>query len=146
MTPLQNGNEEKVLVRASITKRFINYFVDIIVFSILASFLLLLFIPDAAGWINNPEGLNLKDRLLISFLYGLYMSITEAIFKGKTLGKLITQTRAVNLDGTAISSQAAFLRGLCRLVPFEQFSGLGVPCRPWHDRWSRTLVADESRK
>ena len=80
---------------------------------------------------------------MISFLYGLYMSVTEAIFKGKTIGKLITKTRAFNLDGSSISSQTAFLRGLCRLVPFEQLSALGIPSCPWHDKWSDSIVADE---
>jgi uncharacterized RDD family membrane protein YckC len=142
---LQNSSDERPLVRASLIKRIINYFTDIIVFSILASFLLALFYPEASGWVNNPNGINLKDQLMISFLYGLYMSVTEAIFKGKTIGKLITKTRAFNLDGSTISSQTAFLRGLCRLIPFEQLSALGIPSCPWHDKWSGSIVADEVR-
>jgi hypothetical protein len=30
-----------------------------------------------------------------------------------------------------------------RLVPFEQFSALGSPSYPWHDRWTKTIVIDE---
>ena len=142
---MQNNSDERPLVRASLIKRIINYFTDIIVFSILASIFLTLFYPEASGWVNNPNGINLKDQLMISFLYGLYMSVTEALFKGKTIGKLITKTRAFNLDGSTISSQTAFLRGLCRLVPFEQLSALGIPSCPWHDKWSGSIVADEVR-
>jgi uncharacterized RDD family membrane protein YckC len=140
---LQNSNEECVPVRANLVKRVINYLADIIVFSILASFLLIIFYPEASGWVNNPDGIKIRDQLMISFFYGLYMSVTEAIFKGRTIGKLITKTRAVNLDGSTINSQTAFLRGLCRLIPFEQLSALGIPSCPWHDKWSKSLVADD---
>jgi uncharacterized RDD family membrane protein YckC len=143
MIPLQSRKEERVLVPANLFKRLLNYVVDVLFFSILTSILLLLFHPDISGWTNNPDGISLKDQLMISFLYGLYMSATEAIFKGKTLGKMVTQTRAINLDGSIINAQTAFLRGLCRLVPFEQLSALGIPSRPWHDKWSHTIVADD---
>jgi uncharacterized RDD family membrane protein YckC len=86
---------------------------------------------------------NIIDRVVTMLLYGIYMSLIEGIFKGKSLGKLITRTKAVNLDGSAISWNSAFLRGFSRIVPFEPFSALsGIP---WHDKWSDTIVIDESK-
>ena len=75
-------------------------------------------------------------------LYGIIMGTTEALTGGRSLGKLITGTRAVNADGSAISMQTAFWRGLCRAVPFEAFSALGSPSYPWHDKWTNTYVID----
>ncbi len=71
------------------------------------------------------------------------MFVIEAAFKGKSLGKLITGTRAVNEDGTNVTVKAAFFRGLSRAVPFNAFSALGNPTYPWHDKWTKTYVIDE---
>lgn len=71
------------------------------------------------------------------------MFAQEAFFKGKSFGKLITRTRAVNLDGSAMTIRTAMLRALSRSVPLEAFSALGSPCNPWHDKWTKTMVMDE---
>jgi uncharacterized RDD family membrane protein YckC len=77
-------------------------------------------------------------------LYGLFMGGMEALFRGKTLGKVFTGTRAVNPDGTPVSIKTAFLRGFCRMVPFEPFSAFGGDWpRPWHDSWTNTYVVVE---
>ncbi|HEV8508744.1 MAG TPA: RDD family protein, partial [Chitinophagaceae bacterium] len=72
--------------------------------------------------------------------YGMYMGLIEAVFKGRSIGKLITGTIAVNNDGSRINGQTALLRGLSRAVPFNALSALGSPCYPWHDRWNKTYV------
>jgi uncharacterized RDD family membrane protein YckC len=71
------------------------------------------------------------------------MSIVEAIFKGRSIGKFITRTKAVNLDGSQLTTTAAFARGFSRAVPFCVFSALGNPCNPWQDRWTNTMVVDK---
>jgi uncharacterized RDD family membrane protein YckC len=142
------------LVPTSWMKRLLNYFIDIIVFSILLTILLAAIapvFPMAARWLQHKPGTDgllanqftFSDQLLISFTYGLYMSLLEAILKGKSIGKLITRTRAVDMHGQAIGSQAAFVRGLIRIIPFEQLSAISNPCRLWHDRWSGTVVVDD---
>ena len=68
----------------------------------------------------------------------LYYTICEKAFRGYTLGKLITGTRAVREDGGELTFKDAFLRSLSRLVPFEWFSGFGG--HPWHDTWTKTMV------
>lgn len=67
-----------------------------------------------------------------------YYTIFEAFFRGHTLGKLITGTRAIRENGEELRFTDALLRSLCRLIPFEWFSGFGY--RPWHDSWTRTIV------
>jgi uncharacterized RDD family membrane protein YckC len=80
---------------------------------------------------------------LLSFLLGyfnyiVYYTICEKGFKGYTLGKLITGTRAIRMDGQELTLKDAFLRSLSRMVPFEAFSGFSE--QPWHDKWTKTTV------
>lgn len=130
--------------RASHLQRLGNYIIDIIVYYLLL-ILVGIFIGIVYGDIfvsvdfNDPFT-NLLDKLASLFLYGLYMGGVEVIFKGRSIGKFITNTKAINTDGTPISSRTAFLRGLSRAVPFEAFSALGSPSNPWHDRWNETMV------
>ncbi|MCW3073292.1 MAG: hypothetical protein JWP69_361 [Flaviaesturariibacter sp.] len=140
---------ENTIEQAGSGKRLANYLIDLI------SFYAIFFIIGMIWAIISPEtieeldtestGFNLLDRLLGLVLYGLYMFVIEALFKGKSLGKLITGTRAVNEDGSTISTKTALLRGLSRMVPFNAFSALGAPPYPWHDRWTNTYVIDEKR-
>jgi len=136
---------ETDFIRASTGKRFLNYIID------LAVFYVLMFILGVGLAVTNPalregfssDSFGLSSRIIALFLYALYMSIVEAIFKGKSLGKLITKTRAINLDGSTITTKTAFARGFSRAVPFCVFSALGSPCNPWQDKWTNTMVMDE---
>ena len=137
------------LVQASHGKRFANYVIDLIVFDILFAIILVvaanMFAP-LQGWMErtvNAGRVTFTEQLLIIVTYGTYMFITEALFKGKSVGKFITGTRAVRQDGTPITITNAQLRGLCRMIPFHPLSALGMPCYPWHDRWTKTFVIDE---
>jgi uncharacterized RDD family membrane protein YckC len=139
---------ENVFVRAETGKRFANYIIDVIVFYILMFVLgmvLAVIDPSTLDIFADESGFGLLGRLLSLIFYGFYMSIVEALFKGKSLGKIITGTRAVNLDGTTISAGTAFGRGFSRAVPFCAFSAFGNPCDPWQDRWTDTMVIDEKK-
>lgn len=138
---------ETVYVRASTGKRFANYLIDLFAFYMVAIaiiiFMAVLSPTGIDGLVDDSAGSQLVDRLLFLVGYALFMSIVEALFKGKSLGKLITGTRAVNLDGTGISAGTAFGRGFSRAVPFCVFSAFGNPCDPWQDRWTNTMVIDQ---
>ncbi|MBO9153976.1 RDD family protein [Chitinophaga sp. GCM10012297] len=139
------GNEIN-LVQASHGKRFANNIIDVIVFyiiSFLIGILLAIVFPDFVFFTENATGGQLLDALFSMLLYALVFGSFEALLKGKTPGKLITGTRAVNQDGTYISASTAFKRGFARVVPFEAFSALGTPCFPWHDKWTDTYVINE---
>ncbi|HTL07814.1 MAG TPA: RDD family protein [Chitinophagaceae bacterium] len=157
-----NGNplDEKPtaqLVQAGYGKRFINYCVDFLLFCMLASFMLLLLRPvyPLADKIMSRQPISFPEQMMMTFFYGLYISLMETVLKGKSVGKFITGTRAVGINGLPVNGQLAFLRGLIRMIPFpfEQVSALSfsvqpttlLPPYPWHDRWSRTLVIDESK-
>jgi uncharacterized RDD family membrane protein YckC len=94
------------------------------------------------GVICGLAGVDLQNAG-ISFLFGLvtilaYYIILEGLF-GFTIGKLITGTRVVALDGSRPKFSAIVGRSLARFVPFEPFSFLGNTTG-WHDRWSGTRV------
>ena len=133
------------LVQAGSGKRLANYFIDLIVFYILMfcfGVFLAALDSNASEDINSVRG-PLLDRLISLIFYGISMGLIEGLFRGKTLGKVITGTRAVNEDGSRISFLTGFLRGLSRAVPFDAFSALGQPPYPWHDRWTNTYVINE---
>jgi uncharacterized RDD family membrane protein YckC len=138
LTDLENN-----LVRAETGKRFLNYLIDLVSFYVVVFLLSIIIAIINPNFIQIFENTNsVIDRLVTLLLFGIYMGIVETITKGRSLGKLITGTKAVNHDGSNISASTAFARGLSRAVPFEVFSAFGSPPNPWHDRWNNTYVID----
>ena len=129
--------------RASSGKRFANYIIDTIVFYIVAFGLGIVIGILKPNLLVGVDDLSL--RLVLLLFYGIVMFMTEAMSNGRSIGKLITGTRAVNVDGTNMSFQKAFVRNIVRAIPFNALSALGTPSIPWHDRWSDTIVVDEKK-
>ena len=135
-------------VPATRAQRSLNFFIDNLLMRFGLSFLtgagvgvlLALLFPEYMLRLSeSPESF---DLLLFAYLIWivntlLYYTICEKGFKGYTLGKLITGTRAVRNDSNELTFKDALLRSLCRLVPFEWLSGFGYP---WHDSWTKTMV------
>jgi len=135
---------------ASTGQRFLNYLIDALLMQYGLSFatgyllarIILAISPETAYdlFVVRSESVDVLASyyLLAIFNYLIYYTICEKAFKGYTLGKLITGTRAIKENGEELSLKDAFLRSLSRIVPFEPFSiwGNGL----WHDRWTRTVV------
>lgn len=123
--------------RADKSLRFVNLLIDTIAFYIVVFvviFIIALGTPEFLDSLSFTIWLN----IIALGLFLLYFSVFEAFTNGRTLGKLITGTRAVKEDGTPIQFSDAFKRALSRMVPFEAFSGFAE--RPWHDSWTDTTV------
>ena len=123
--------------------RFANLIIDTIAFYALIFVFGILLALIAPG-VFSDEGevtSSLFLNLFVLVIYILYFMLLEGLFKGKTLGKLVTGTRAVREDGSFITMGDACKRALSRLVPFEPFSALSD--RPWHDKWTDTVVVKE---
>ena len=142
-------NEEEIVMyeEASTGQRFLNFIIDALivqyVLATLVGVVLGLFLlsvsPDIFITLDEESlEVTLIGYAISLIMYILYYFITEKAFKGKTLGKLITGTKAVNIDGGALSTKTAMLRSLSRLVPFEPLSALSGS--PWHDTWTNTKV------
>lgn len=137
-------------VNASLGQRFVNYLIDNLLMTYGLSYLTGIIVarflysiaPDFAYSVFTDDGefgkLFLASYMIGIFNYVVYYTFCEKVFKGYTLGKLITGTRAIREDGMELTFRNALLRSLSRLVPFEPLSAFGV--RPWHDSWTGTRV------
>ncbi len=134
--------KQQTLVPASKGKRFANYIIDSIIVFVVS--LVLVVVLMSIG--IYPEDINtILDRLIGMLLYALIMMGVEGMMKGKSIGKLITKTRAVTLDGKEPDFATIAKRSFCRIVPFEAFSFLGSSPSGWHDKWGDTMVIDEEQ-
>src|ERR1700761_4452634 len=83
------------LVQASTGKRIANWLIDLVFFYFMvfaAAFVYVLITKDTDD-LNDP---GIGERLLVVIIFIIWYSLIEAIFRGKSLGKLITGTRAIN--------------------------------------------------
>jgi len=135
--------------QASQGQRFLNWLIDNLLMRFGLSYLtgtvvglmLAKLAPDYAMRIvysNDRTDLLWIGLIIVIFNYLVYYTFCEKVFKGYTLGKLITGTRAIRDDGQELTFKDAFLRTLSRIVPFEVFSGFAD--KPWHDSWTKTTV------
>jgi uncharacterized RDD family membrane protein YckC len=132
---------------ASKGKRLLTVLIDILFFYILLfviaflfALILNVFTPGlyADFVFNNKVGL----YILIYIIYILYYTLSEYV-TGKTLGKLITGTKIVDIEGNKPSFKMALIRTLCRFIPFDAFSYIfGDDERGWHDKIAKSYVID----
>lgn len=83
-----------------------------------------------------------NDIMQYTFAAGIslfYYNVSE-IFTARTFGKLVTQTIVVDQNGEKPHYEVILLRSVCRLIPFEILSFIGMPARGWHDSLSKTYV------
>ncbi len=142
---------------ASQGQRFLNWLIDILFMRFalsqatgyLFAYLMLAIAPDFLAELAYEIDGERTWRFWVASLvlgyinYLIYYTICEKAFKGYTLGKLITGTRAIRDDGQELTFKDAILRTLSRMVPFEVLSGFGN--RPWHDSWTNTSVVKVRR-
>jgi len=62
-------------------------------------------------------------------------------FCGRTIGKFITKTKVVGPEGEKPGVRTLFIRNICRLIPFDNFSFL-LSQTGWHDSISETQVIE----
>lgn len=139
---------ENQFINASPGQRFANLLLDMIgvyIFSFI--FGVVLSVPIMLMAQNEPANVMSGGTVqLILFVAGvivpylLYYTLFEKLTNGKTLGKLVTKTRAVRYDGKKLTFKNAFLRSLVRFVPFDGISLLFNDGGAWHDDWTNTRV------
>ena len=120
---------------ATKTARFANYVIDCI--GVLAfSFIMgvsLTFI--GMGKLITESNKNFVGFILMIFYYCLLEGIM-----GRTLGKLVTGTEVITIDGKKPGFLKVLGRTLCRIIPFEPFSFFGAGAGGWHDTITGTRV------
>lgn len=129
--------------------RFLNFIIDLICGYIItfACWLIGIFIytlvtdSSYAYQLQQLENLNSTlDRLVTVCIYTSSMVLIEFLTKGRSLGKLITGTKVVMIDGSKPTFMDFVKRNYCRAIPFEIFSFFGVEATGWHDTISDTRV------
>ncbi|WP_343668262.1 RDD family protein [Chitinophaga sp.] len=148
---LKEFNEE-VMIPEPVDKgiRLANFLIDgvlstiyIFVVAICVGMVLGLIIPNLSYWIVANQGLFKFLTYVFTYaIWPLYYVLQEGLLKGRTIGKLITGSVAIRLDGQPLTWKNAFGRSYARLVPFEMFSALGTP---WHDSWTGTTVVSKAK-
>jgi len=134
---------------ASQGQRFVNWLIDNLLMrfamsypaGMLLGFILAEVAPETLYEISDggmSSMILLLAYVVVIFNYLVYYTLCEKLFKGYTLGKLISGTRAIRQDGGELTFKDALLRSLSRLVPFEVFSGFNTFA--WHDQWTNTMV------
>lgn len=130
---------------ASQGQRFGNYAIDFIIQYALVFILGILFALFATiigstsllFWLENMS--RIEEYLIGIVILVVYYTITETYFS-RSIGKLVTKTIVVNIDGSKPDSSKIIKRSLCRLIPFDGLTFLRTPSRGWHDSISETYV------
>jgi len=120
--------------------RFMNFLIDFIVWLVLAfiiTFIIGLFIqPTDQGMIS------LIGYILIFGTFIAYYAIMEIKFQ-KTIGKFVTKTKVVKMNGEKPTDGDIITRTFCRLIPFDRLSFLFV-INGIHDFLSKTKVVKDN--
>ncbi len=120
--------------------RFMNFLIDFIVWLVLAfitSFIIGLFIqPTDQGMIS------LIGYILIFGTFIAYYALMEIKFQ-KTIGKFVTKTKVVKMNGEKPTDGDIITRTFCRLIPFDRLSFLFVK-NGIHDFLSKTKVVKDN--
>jgi len=126
-------------------KRLINAIIDYlgVIFFLSIIFLLIAFVGNeetAMAMKKGSQNGQLAARFLGAFAIFVYYVLCEYYYNGKSLGKLVTQTKVVRLNGEEPSLRHIIIRTLLRFIPLEPISYLWKNDYGWHDEWSGTMV------
>ncbi|WP_225585118.1 RDD family protein [Flavobacterium sp. MDT1-60] len=120
--------------------RFVNFIIDFIVIFILYCIIvpvLETFLP-----LVGRAQLSIYRLGSLVFFVALYYIPLEYGFQ-KTLGKIITKTKVVTLEGNKPELIDIISRTFCRLIPFDRFSFF-YSRNGFHDAISRTKVVKDN--
>ena len=99
--------------------RLANYLIDGIVY-LICTFIIGLILGVVAVMMNFqlPES-NLIYNIIAAIVLVFYYFLIESITKGRSIGKLVTGTKVVMIDGSTPTTKDYFMRSLCRIIPFK---------------------------
>jgi uncharacterized RDD family membrane protein YckC len=120
--------------------RFVNFLIDFIVWLFIAFIL-----NFAITLLFDPENLDLFQIVVYVLLLGTflgYYAIMEIKFQ-KTVGKFVTKTKVVKMDGGKPENSDIITRTFCRIIPFDRLSFLFVR-NGIHDFLSKTKVIKDT--
>jgi uncharacterized RDD family membrane protein YckC len=134
-------------ILATKNMRFVNHLIDLIPqYGVIYGIgYLFLYIGDFSGnyALNNywAEMSTLEDYFYSYTLMFLYFFTMESLTH-RSLGKYVTNTKVIMANGEKPTQVDIAKRSLCRMIPFDALSFLGVNGKGWHDAISNTYVVD----
>lgn len=134
-------------ILASHSQRFLNWFADGFM-QVVLLFVIMVFMSAIALSNGNKEFMinfvkNDIAQCTVAVCIALFYYNFFEIFFARTIGKFITNTIVVDENGEKPHHDTILIRSLCRLIPFEMISFIGIPARGWHDSLSKTFVVDK---
>ena len=148
---MEENNQKQFKVTAEIlashSQRFLNLLMDYIaqLFLFIIAFAIAATIAQANGnkeFMANFVKNDIAQYTFVTCIALVYYNFFEILF-ARTVGKFITQTIVVDENGEKPNHERILVRSLCRLIPLEILSFLGMPCLGWHDRISKTYVVNK---
>ena len=124
--------------------RFVNFIIDIIAWialTFIISFIIGFFVPVTT---ENEGFLTFFAYALFIGTFVAYYAIMEIKFQ-KTIGKFVTKTKVVKMNGERPTDGDIIARSFCRLIPFDRLSFLFVK-NGIHDFLSKTKVVKDSKE
>ena len=128
--------------------RFLNFIIDYVSIILLTMLffgfiaIVIVIINPESDIIYQLENINpLIDRVITVFFYVLLIFLAEFLTKGRSLGKFITGTKVVMIDGSTPTTKDYFMRSICRIIPFDVLTFLGE--NGWHDKISNTTIVNK---
>ena len=149
---MEENNQKQFMVTpeimASHSQRFLNLLMDYIaqLFLFIIAFSVAAVIAESNGnkeFMANFVKNDIAQYTFVTCIALVYYNFFE-IFFARTVGKFITQTIVVDENGEKPNHERILVRTLCRLIPLEILSFLGMPCRGWHDSISKTYVVNKT--
>lgn len=130
----EKGTLAVPLVDADAVKRFLNLIIDIgVVIFLIVIFNKILYHHSIFSYLGMFKILDIA--VVFAYFYGLENSL------GQTVGKMITKTKVVNLDGGKPTTQQMLVRTFSRVIPLEPVLLIGGK---WlHDSLSQTRVVNQ---
>lgn len=127
--------------KANKGSRFVNYLIDGIVYlAFCLLFGLLLGVIIMVLNIELPEN-ELFFNIIGIILMFVYYFLIEIMTKGRSIGKYVTGTKVIMINGSTPTTKDYLYRNLCRLIPFDALTFLGE--NGWHDSISKTTVVNK---
>lgn len=143
----------KQWVAAPTYKRLCNFIIDFFIGGTILSLLIGSLAGLVLAFSHNLHLLDVfRSSVICKWIFTfcvmvIYYTISETLFNGKTLGKFVTATRVISIDGQPLSFQKIFLRSMLRFIPFESLSFLFrfQQNKPggWHDHLTHTIVIED---
>lgn len=120
--------------------RFVNFAIDFVVIFILY----VMIVPTIESILPLTSRVELSIyRILSLVLFIAFYYISFEYNSQKTLGKIITKTKVVTLDGNKPEFMDIVSRTFCRLIPFDRFSFFFTR-NGFHDAISGTKVIKDN--